>query len=219
MKVLPGKIKILGLIALCLPMVTWAQVERIDIARFSQGDLSEWQSKVFSGRTTYTLREKNGRTSLHANSNATASGLYRKISIDLDKTPILNWSWKVDQVLTGNDEQTRAGDDYPARVYVVFSDSFMFWRTRAINYVWSNHQPIDSSWFNAFTANAGMIAVESGNDRTGHWITESRNVLTDYRRLFNKEPGQVDAIAIMTDTDNTRSMASAWYGDIWFSAN
>ncbi|MCP5245089.1 MAG: DUF3047 domain-containing protein [Burkholderiales bacterium] len=209
---------LLGVFAVCLPLITWAEVERIDIARFSQGDLNEWQSKVFSGQTIYTLTENDGKTVLHAHSNATASGLYREISIDLDQTPILNWSWKVDQVLAGNNEQTRAGDDYPARVYVVFSDGLMFWRTRAINYVWSNTQPVNSNWFNAFTSNAGMIAVQSGVDQTGNWITESRNVLTDYRRLFNDEPGRVNAVAIMTDTDNTRSTASAWYGDIWFSA-
>ena len=180
--------------------------------------MSEWQSKVFSGHTIYTFIEKDGKTVLHANSNATASGLYRKMNIDLDKTPIHNWSWKVDQILTGNNEQTCTGEDYPARVYVVFSDGMMFRRTRAINYVWSNTQPVNSSWLNAFTSNAGMIASQSGADRIGDWVTESRNVLTDYRRLFNEEPGRVYAKAIVTDTDNTRSTAFTWYGDIWFSA-
>lgn len=202
----------------CLPIAAWAEGQRIDVARFSQGDLKGWQTKVFSGKTFYALRKEGDRTVLHADSNAAASGLYRETSIDLGKTPILNWTWKVDNILTGNDERTKAGDDYPARVYVVFSGGAMFWRTRAINYVWSNKQPTGSSWFNAFTSNAGMIAVESGGDRTGRWMNESRDVLADYRRLFGEEPGQVDAVAIMTDTDNTGAAATAWYGDIWFTA-
>ena len=93
----------------------------------------------------------------------------------------------------------------------------MFWRTRAINYVWSNKQPVGTSWLNAFTGNARMIAVESGSKRIGQWISERHDVNADYRRLFGEEPGRVDAVAIMTDTDNTGTTATAWYGDIWFS--
>jgi hypothetical protein len=205
-------------IVVCLPIMSWATDEHIDIARFSRSDLNGWQAKVFAGETVYSLKTDGHQTALYANSNAAASGLYREISIDLAKTPILNWTWKVDNILTGNDERNRVGDDYPARIYVVFSGELAFWRTRAINYVWSNRQPIDSSWFSAFTGNAGMIAVESGVDRIGHWVSENRNVLADYRRLFGEEPGRVDAVAIMTDTDNTGAAATAWYGDIWFAA-
>ena len=91
-------------------------------------------------------------------------------------------------------------------------------RTRAINYVWSNKQPIDSRWPNAFTDHAHMIAIESGSDRVGQWVSERRDVRADYRRAFGEEPGYVDAVAIMTDTDNTGAVATAWYGDIWFTA-
>jgi hypothetical protein len=201
----------------CLPLLAWAAAERIEIARFAQGDLSGWKTKVFAGETRYSLERAGGKTALRADSSAAASGLYREIKVDLGKTPILNWSWKVDHVLLGADERTRAGDDYPARVYVVFSGGLYFWRTRAINYVWSNQQPVDSSWPSAFTGNARMIAVESGASRTGRWINERRDVRADYRRLFGEEPGHVDAVAIMTDTDNTGTVATAWYGDIWFA--
>jgi hypothetical protein len=102
---------------------------------------------------------------------------------------------------------------------VVFSGGLFFWRTRAINYVWSSNQPEGASWPNAFTGNARMIAVESGPQRLGQWVSEQRNVAEDYRRLFGGEPGSVDAVAIMTDTDNSGQQASAWYGDIWFAAD
>ena len=202
----------------CLPVLAWAGSGHVDIAHFSRGELSGWKSKEFSGVTRYALENRDGRTVLRADSNASASGLYREASIDLGKTPILNWTWQVGNILPGADERTRAGDDYPARIYVIFSGGLMFWRTRAINYVWSNMQLTGSSWPNAFTGNARMIAVESGSGRVGQWVSERRDVRADYRRVFGEEPGRVDAVAIMTDTDNTGATATAWYGDIWFSA-
>lgn len=210
--------KLLRCLLLFLPIIAYADEERVDIARFSQGEIGSWQTKIFTGETHYAFSTTDGHTALHANSSAAASGLFSKVSIDLSKTPILHWSWKVDNVLTGGDERTRAGDDYSARVYVVFSGGAAFWRTRAINYVWSRKQPIDSHWRNAFTGNAQMVAVQSGTEHVGQWVEERRDVLADYRRIFGKEPGKVDAVAIMTDTDNTGTTASAWYGDIWFSA-
>ncbi|MDN5935275.1 MAG: DUF3047 domain-containing protein [Nitrosospira sp.] len=209
--------KLLCWAMLCLPLSSWAAGERVDIARFSRNDLSGWQSKAFSGETRYSLQNENGRTALHADSSAAASGLYREVSIDLGKTPVINWAWKIGNTLAAADERTRAGDDYSARIYVVFSGGLMFWRTRAINYVWSNKQPVGSDWSNAFTGNARMLDVESGSGRIGQWVNERRDVRADYRRLFGMEPGRVDAVAIMTDTDNTGATATAWYGDIWFS--
>ena len=200
----------------CLPLLAWAAGERIELSRFAQGDVSGWKTKVFAGTTIYTLDRTDDKAALRADSSAAASGLYREIKVDLGKTPILHWTWKIEQVLPGADERTRAGDDYPARVYVVFSQGMRFWRTRAINYVWSNRQPLGSSWPNAFVGNARMVAVESGSSRAGSWVSERRDVRADYRRLFGEEPGSVDAVAIMTDTDNTRATATAWYGDLWF---
>ena len=204
--------------ALFVPHAALAEA-RIDVARFSRGDLDGWYPKIFSGETRYTLEPGNGRFVLRAESRATASGLYHEMRVDLEETPILNWSWRVDNVLSGNDERSREGDDYPARVYVVFSGGMAFWRARAVNYVWSSHQPVGSTWPNAYTGNARMIAVQSGSTRVGKWVSERRDVRWDYIRQFGRDPGPVAAVAIMTDTDNTGGMATAWYGDIWFSAH
>src|SRR5690606_18146856 len=115
----------------------------------------------FVGETDYRLFRVNGHTALRAQSHASASGRYKEVVIDLAKAPVLHWSWKVDNLLPGLDEQSKAGDDYPARIYVVFSGGLFFWRTRAINYVWSSNQPAGTTWPNAFTANARMVAVRS----------------------------------------------------------
>jgi hypothetical protein len=207
-----------AILPLALPLLSLAGDAQVPVALFSRGDLGGWQEQRFAGETVYRLIEEEGRTALRATSNGTASGRYKPVRIDLRQTPLLHWQWRVDNLLEGVAEQSKPGDDYPARVYVVFSGGLLFWRTRAINYVWSSNQPVGTTWPNAFTGNAKMVAVESGAERLGQWVTEQRNVAEDYRRLFGGEPGTVDAVAIMTDTDNSGQRATAWYGDIWFSA-
>jgi hypothetical protein len=187
---------------------------RVEIGRFSAGELDHWQAKSFKGETRYTLRQG----ALCADSRASASGLFRELQVDLAETPLLHWSWRLERAPAAGDERSKAGDDYAARVYVVFSGGALFWRTRAINYVWSAAQPMGAEWSNAFTASARMLAVETGEARAGEWIHESRDVRADFRRLFGEEPPAVDAIAVMTDTDNGGGSAAACYGDIWFGA-
>lgn len=194
-----------------------AGAETVMVGEFSAGDLGGWETESFNGETEYTPVEKDGRRVLQAVSRGTASGLYREISVDLNRTPHLNWTWRVANVLEGIDERTKAGDDYPARVYVVVSGKLFFWRTRAVNYVWSSHQPAGSTWPNAYTGNAQMVAVESGPEKVGQWVTEKRNVQADFRQLFGDDIDHIDAVAIMTDTDNSGQAATAWYGDIYFS--
>lgn len=216
----------LSLVALVLTTTFYASPvcsgnDRIEIGRFSTGDLSGWQPKIFSGKTHYVLRLADDQLlALYADSQGAASGLYFRTRVDLRKTPYLHWSWKVENLLADHDdERSKTGDDYPARLYVVFSGGLFFWRTLAINYVWSSNQPVGSQWPNAFTANARMIAVHAGKADLGRWVSEKRNVLDDYRHLFSVESGPVDAVALMTDTDNTQLRAHAWYGDIWFSSH
>ena len=186
----------------------------IPVGNFETGTLSGWEEKVFNGKTTYELSAQDVGRTLKADSRGTASGLFKKIQIDLTQTPCLSWSWKVDNILHGLDETTKAGDDYPARVYVVFSGGVFFWDTRALNYVWSGGQPLNSAWPNAYTANSINIAVQSGDANVGKWVHQSRNIRDDYHRLVGKDITQADAIAIMTDTDDSRSRATAYYGQI-----
>ena len=183
------------------------------VGNFGTGDLSGWTPKVFRGETVYTLVEDGGTTVLKAESRGSASGLVKEIRLDPRSAPILRWSWKIERTLPSGNERTKAGDDYAARVYVVFP-SALFWRTRAVNYIWANRLPVGESLPNAYTSNAVMVAVESGNGKAGTWVHEERNIYEDYRELFGQDPPQLGAVAIMTDTDNTGEEAVAWYGDI-----
>jgi hypothetical protein len=130
------------------------------------------------------------------------------------KYSVLRWSWKIGSTIPNGDERTKAGDDYAARVYIVFPRT-LFWKTKAINYIWANRLPQGESLPNAFTSNAVMVAVESGDEKTGTWVNEERNVYKDYQALFGEDPPPIGAVALMTDTDNTGGEAEALYGDIF----
>ncbi|MCB1866341.1 MAG: DUF3047 domain-containing protein [Chromatiales bacterium] len=208
-----------GLIGLGLGFATaWADAP-VPIANWDAPDRPGWVEKAFAGETRYTPVRDRDETVLRADASASASGLVREIRVDLTKTPILHWRWRVDAPLTGLHERTRDGDDYAARVYVIVSGGWRFWRTRALNYVWSGNQPAGANWPNAYTGNARMVAVRGTDDASGAWYEERRDVRADLRAQFSEEIDIVDAVAIMTDTDQSKRDATGWYGAIWFSAD
>ena len=182
------------------------------------GDVVGWEEKVFSGKTLYETVRQDGRTVLRATSRGTASGLYRRLRVDLEKSPILNWTWRVDGTLGDVDERTRAGDDYSARVYVIRTHPVFVWRTRAVNYVWASTRTEGETWPNAYTDSARHVAVRSGDALAGRWVGERRDVRADFRALFGEDVRSIDAVAIMTDTDNTGAAAVAYYADITFTS-
>lgn len=194
-------------------------VEQIDIGVFSKGVIDGWTEKRFSGSTDYQINRYDGRSCLQASSSMSASGLYHKIRVDLDKYPYLNWSWRIEQPLRHNHEKKRSGDDFVARVYVVMDGGLAFWRTRALNYVWSAHTEIGENWPNPFAGKSAMMwTLRSGEDTAQQWYQERRNISGDLRAVFGEDVRYIDAVAIMTDTDNTSGAARACYGDIYFSA-
>lgn len=204
-----------GIVVLAWLAAGQGQDARVAVSDFAGSGLTEWKERSFKGHSEYHLAEDNGTNVIVAQSRSTASGLYREIKVDLRHTPYLNWSWRVDRPLPPTNERTRSGDDFAARLYVVKDGGIAFWRTRAVNYVWSGSQPEGSEWPNPFTDRAMMHAQRGAND--SGWKREKRNVREDLLRLFGEEIDQIDAVAIMSDTDNTGGEADAWYGEIWFS--
>ena len=193
-----------------------AGAETVEVLR--NGDIAGWEEKVFEGKTVYETVREDGRTVVRATSRGTASGLYLRRRIDLEKTPILRWTWRVDGTLGDIDERTRAGDDYSARVYVIRAHPVFLWRTRAVNYVWASAQAVGETWPNAYTDSSHHVAVRSGDALAGRWVEERRDVRADFRERFGASVRYVDAVAIMTDTDNTGDTAVAYYGDITFTS-
>jgi len=195
-----------------LPALACA-ADSLRFGNFAEGGLEGWQHKTFQGETEYRIVDDGGQKVLQATSRAAASGLVYQTTYEPAVYPVLTWRWKVDRVIARGDSRTKAGDDYAARVYVVFPHWF-FPKTRTLNYIWANRLPVETVQPNAFTDNAMMIALQSGPGRVGQWVTERRDIVEDYRRAFGEEPPAVGAIAVMTDTDNTGESATAWYGEI-----
>lgn len=192
--------------------------ENILVGDFSQGLLDGWQTKSFKDHTRYSLVTLDGTTILKAESINSASGLFKEQHIDLQKTPFLNWRWRIDKRLPMVNEQDKSGDDYAARVYIIINGGLAFWQTQAVNYVWAGQSAKGKFWPNAYAGNhAMMLAIRSKEDQTGIWYTEKRNVLADLKQLIGQDIHDIDAIAIMTDTDNSHGNTTAYYGDIYFS--
>lgn len=181
----------------------------IPVARFSHSDLSGWSDKKFKGSTDYSFADG----ALKAHSVKGASAKIRKMSVDTRMYPTLSWSWRVSQALKHEEIGKKTGDDFAARVYVIFPRTF-FWRMRAINYVWAARMEKGSHAPSPYTGNSVTVAVESGNAKAGQWVFEERNIYEDYRKIFGEDPPLLGGIAIMTDTDDSRDAATAWYGDI-----
>ena len=210
-----AKYATIGLLTIFLVSSVMAENGTVDVLTLP--DLGDWKAKKFSGETSYELVNIDDRLAIKSVSDSSASGMVREIKVDLTKTPYINWSWKVDSTLGELDETKKSGDDYAARVYVVISGGMFFWRTRAINYTWASAQAKGSSWPNAYTGNVIMVAVDSGQEYAGQWVTQKRNVLQDLKMLHGIDKTHIDAVAIMTDTDNSNRSATAYYGDIYFT--
>jgi len=185
----------------------------IIIDDFAKGIKNTWTVRSFKGNTEYAWISEGGRAYIRATSKGSASGLYYTIEYDTQQYPYITWQWKVDNIIASGNASQKSGDDYAARIYIVFPALF-FWNTTAINYIWANRLPKEEAIPNSFSENSIMISVQSGRAEAGKWKTETRNVYEDYKRFFNKEPPKAGAIAIMTDTDNTGESASAGYGPI-----
>lgn len=197
--------------------VGWGQP--LLVGGFSASDVSGWTEKSFEGHTQYELvrdRELN-KTVLRAHTQGAASGRFRKVTVDLSRTPVLRWSWKIEKPYSNIDEATKAGDDFPVRIYVVVERGFLGLSTRALNYVWAANKPVGTSWPNPFTSQAQMLAVNSGAADAGKWVSHKRNVRDDLKAAFGEDFTEIHVVAIMTDGDNSGQHARSWYGDISFS--
>lgn len=206
----------LTLLAIVSACVSVATADEIHVSRFATDGLSGWELKSFKGATDFRLAKEDGQTVVKATSHDSASGMIRKIRFQPAKHRYLRWRWKITATIKNGDEKLKSGDDYAARVYVVFPGRF-FWQMKAINYIWANKLAKGSFLSSVYAADSKMVAVESGNGKAGQWLNEERDLFADYRLLFGTDPPEAEAIAIMTDTDNTGGTAEAWYGDIILS--
>jgi len=183
--------------------------------------------------TRYELVTDDGVQVIKATADNSASGLIARLSLAPGDSLILRWQWKVSNVFEQGDARKKSGDDYPARIYVAFEfqpdKAGFFERAKrktvevmfgeslpgnALNYIWANRLPEQSIVANAFTDQTMMVAVNSGPEQTGEWVTVERDVVADYWEAFGETPPRIVGVAIMSDADNTGERATAWYRDL-----
>lgn len=183
--------------------------------------------------TQYQYVEDDGTVVVRAVARGSMSGLSRSLKANPLAMPMLEWRWKVSGVPPKGDVGTRAGDDYAARLYVLFDYDLsrlpLATRLRirlartlygeavpaaGLCYVWDAKARIGTTAWSGYTDRLRMIVVESGPERAGQWVTFRRNVVEDYRAAFGEDPPAISGFAVATDTDNTGAEVTAWYGDI-----
>lgn len=185
--------------------------------------------------TQYRVMLWDGVPAIEAMADSSMTLLARPVEIDLARTPILCWSWRIDAPLVNADMSKKSGDDYAARVYVAFRlpPGMIDFYTRvklslartiygdavpdaALNYVWDNRYPIGTIRPNAYTDRTRMIVVESGAAKAGVWVSERRDLLSDFRLGFATDQGEATLLAVASDTDNTAEKARAGFADLHF---
>jgi len=215
----------------------------LEVGKFSAAPVGQalpdgWKPLTFKKipkQTAYELIKDGDAVVVKAVSDASASGLTKAVNIDPKEYPIVRWRWKVENVLKHSDVTRKDGDDYPARLYITFAydpdkvslGKKLKFKTGqalfgdipigALNYIWDTNTPIGTIVENAYTDFAQMVVVESGMQKVGRWVSEERNIYEDYKQAFGEEPPLMNGVAIMTDTDNTKEQATAYYGDIQFA--
>lgn len=194
-----------------------------------------WILSPFKRLTSYQLVSREGKTVVRADARSSASGLMHPLALNPGSYPLLQWRWKVDELISKADNAQKHLEDAPARLVVSFDgdmenltpqDRMLFDNVRLLTgqqlpyatlmYIWGNRAPREMVIPNKHTSRVRMIVVETGRDKLGSWQDVTRNVVEDYRRAFGEEPGRISAVGIMTDTDNTGGNAHAYYGDIGF---
>jgi hypothetical protein len=217
------RLLILGSILLLVPYLGAAQ--EVQFLREDFNDLKGWRPLYFPniGRhTRYSIVTEGHESYLKAESDASASGLVLAREFNVYEYPRMRWRWKVDNVYRKGDVHTRAGDDYPMRLYVIFkkdSDQagpmdflsnrvtgLMFgeyFPHSSLNYVWASRETSDDIVTSPYTDRVKMILIEKGTARLGRWLEEQVNIVEDYERAFNQKPPETAELAIMNDSDNT----------------
>lgn len=184
-------------------------------------------------RTAYALVDELGVTVLRADAQASASAVVHRITMPAGAGPVLQWRWKVSNVLKSSNPATKEGDDYAARIYVTFDYPLeklplaerlrltlarLFYDpdvpAAALCYVWDSRLRAGTVMASPYASRVRIIVAESGSEHVGQWRTVERDIGDDFRRAYGEEPPAISAVAVATDTDNTRERVTAWYGDI-----
>tara|TARA_B100001059_G_scaffold67215_1_gene63954 strand:+ start:7009 stop:7653 length:645 start_codon:yes stop_codon:yes gene_type:complete len=192
--------------------------EKINIFNFNDNDLTKFKSHSIKKKTNYSIIKENGESYLKAEAEGQASGLGREIKVDLNKTPFLNITWKVEQGILGIKENSKKGHDFAARVSVIKETGSLPWQKKAMNYVFSSNEKTNSHWMGPYRKQIiDYVASSLVDSKENSWVTVKLNVKEHFKKFLDLDLVEIDGVAIMTDTDNTKQKAVSYYKNIYFS--
>ena len=192
------------------------------VFEFSEKELTELEVRKVRGadnKTEYTVGSNENGNFLKAVADNAASGLGKEIKIDLNKTPFINITWKVEKDLKGIKENTKKGHDYAARVFAIKKTGATPLSNRAINYVFSSNSDVGENRPSPYTKKSIDNVLASTKDSLNRWVTVKANVKEDFKIFHNLDVNELDGLAIMADTDNSKMKSIAYFQDIYFSAD
>jgi hypothetical protein len=214
--------KILSLIFLISISFSFANAEVTNVFEFTDSELSKLEVRKIRGaknKTIYSVGSNENGNFLKAIADNAASGLGKEINIDLNKTPFVNITWKIEKDLQGIKENTKKGHDFAARVFVIKKTGATPLSNRAINYVFSSNSKVGLNSPSPYTKKSIDNVLATTRENLNEWVTVKANVKEDFKRFHNLNVNQLDGLAIMVDTDNSKMKAISYFQNIYFSEN
>ncbi len=207
-----------------LVLVSWVLLlqvvlaEKVNVFDFTEDEFKKLKVRKVKGETTWSLGSNEKGNFIKAEAEGKGSGLGKEVKIDLLKTPFINITWKVEKDLSGIIENSKKGHDYAARVFVVKKTGLTALSNRAINYVFSSNSSINDSWPSPYTKKSIDYVLSTTKNDLNTWVTVKANVKKNFMELHGLEVKELSGVAIMTDTDNSKLKAIAYYQNIYFSS-
>ncbi len=195
--------------------------DEVKVFGFTDKELSELTVRKVRGadnKTTYSVGSNENGNYLKAIADNAASGLGKEIKIDLNKTPFINITWKIEKDIPGIDETTKKGHDFAGRVFVIKKTGATPLSNRAINYVFSSNQEVGSNFPSPYTKKSIDNVLATTKTNLNEWVTVKANVKEDFKKFHNLDVNELDGIAIMSDTDNSKKKSITYYQNIYFSS-
>ncbi|MBD1133961.1 DUF3047 domain-containing protein [Pelagibacterales bacterium SAG-MED48] len=202
--------------------VTFAIADNSKVFEFTESELDELKVRKVRGadnKTVYSVGSNENGNYLKAIADNAASGLGKEIKVNLNETPFINITWKVEKDLRDIKENTKKGHDFAARVFVIKKTGATPLSNRAINYVFSSNNDVGENFPSPYTKKSIDNVLATTKENLNEWVTVKSNVKADFKKFHNLDVNQLDGLAIMSDTDNSKMKSVAYYQNIYFSAN
>jgi len=197
------------------------KAETVNVFMFTEEEFLTMKVNKIRGadsKTKYSLGSNENGNYLRGEAENAASAIGKNIKIDLSITPYINITWKIEKDLSGINENSKKGHDYAARVFVIKKTGVTPLSKRAMNYVFSSNNEINNNWSSPYTKKSIDYILSTTKENLNEWVTVKANVKEHFKKYHDLDVDEIDGVAIMTDTDNSKLKAIAYYQNIYFSA-